>query len=63
MTEEEAFWTFTCLVENLMPIDYFQNMFGARVDQKIIEYLIEQKLPRLAMHFEQCDYQPSMTTL
>ena len=40
MTEEEAFWTFSCIVENLMPIDYFQNMIGARVDQKVIEYLI-----------------------
>ena len=24
MTEEEAFWTFTCIVENIMPVDYFQ---------------------------------------
>ena len=23
MTEEEAFWTFTCIVENMMPIKYF----------------------------------------
>ena len=40
MTEEETFWTFSSIIENLMPIDYFQNMIGARVDQKIIEILI-----------------------
>ena len=33
MTEEEVFWTFTSIVEGLMPIDYFQQMVGARVDQ------------------------------
>ena len=33
LTEEEAFWTFTCIVERLMPIDYFQQMVGARIDQ------------------------------
>jgi len=23
MTEEESFWTFSCIIENLMPVDYF----------------------------------------
>ncbi len=47
MTEEEAFWTFSCIVENIMPVDYFQQMLGARVDQKIIEILIAEKFPKL----------------
>ena len=63
MTEEEVFWTFTCIVERLMPIDYFQQMVGARVDQQIMEQLIAEKFPRLAAHFQECFYQPSMTTL
>ena len=63
MTEEEVFWTFSCVVERLMPIDYFQQMVGARVDQQIMEQLIAEKFPRLAAHFQECFYQPSMTTL
>lgn len=63
MTEEEAFWTFTCILENLMPIDYYQNMVGARVDQKIIDILIKEKFPRLQAHFEDNYYMASMMTL
>jgi hypothetical protein len=32
MTEEEAFWTFTRIIEHMMPLDYFANMLGALVD-------------------------------
>ena len=63
MTEEEAFWTFSCLIENLMPLDYFQNMLGARVDQKLIEILIREKFPRLEAHFEEHYFMASMVTL
>ena len=63
MTEEEAFWTFTSLIENLMPIDYFQNMIGARVDQNIIEILIREKFPRLEAFFAEHNYMASMVTL
>ena len=56
MTEEEAFWTFTCIVENMMPIEYFQQMSGARVDQQIMEHLIWDLLPELANHFENIGY-------
>ena len=38
-------------------------MVGARVDQQIMEQLIAEKFPRLAAHFQECFYQPSMTTL
>lgn len=63
MTEEEAFWTFTSLIENLMPIDYFQNMIGARVDQNIIEILIRDKFPRLEALFAEHHFMASMVTL
>ena len=51
MTEEEAFWTFTALIESgrILPLDYYQaTLMGARVDHAIIEELMEQKFPRLA---------------
>ena len=31
--EEEAFWIFTCLVESIVPLDYYTNIFGAQIDQ------------------------------
>lgn len=63
MTEEEAFWTFTSLIENIMPIDYFQFMAGANVDQAIFNQLMAEKLPRLQAHFEETGYSASMVTL
>jgi Rab-GTPase-TBC domain len=32
MSEEEAFWCLTMLVETILPIDYFSNMVGIMVD-------------------------------
>jgi hypothetical protein len=40
MTEEEAFWTFTRIIECLMPLDYYANMLGALVDQKVMDLLL-----------------------
>lgn len=33
--EEEAFWIFVMLVESILPLDYYSNMVGALIDQKI----------------------------
>ena len=38
-------------------------MVGARVDQKIVQKLIQERMPKLYRHFEECFYDPSMTTL
>lgn len=46
-----------------MPLDYYQLMVGARIDQKIMEQLLAQKFPILVKHFEKCSYEPSMSTL
>jgi hypothetical protein len=35
MNEEEAFWTLTMLLESILPIDYYSNMIGVLIDQKI----------------------------
>jgi hypothetical protein len=46
-----------------MPLDYYQLMIGAKIDQKIMDELLYQKFPRLMAHFEKCQYEPSMSTL
>jgi hypothetical protein len=33
--EEKAFWTFTMLLESILPLDYYSNMVGVLIDQKI----------------------------
>ena len=50
MTEEEAFWTFAALIESsrVLPLDYYQNLMGARVDLAVMAELMEEKFPRLA---------------
>ena len=63
LTEEEAFWAFVALVENIMPIDYYQQLVGARADQQIVQYLVATKLPRLNKHFEEHFYEVSTTSL
>lgn len=63
LTEEEAFWVFVALVENTMPIDYYQQLVGARSDQQIVQYLIETKFPRLSEHFQEHFYDVSTTSL
>ena len=32
MGEEEAFWVFVSITENLLPIDYYSDMLGILVD-------------------------------
>ena len=51
------------IVECIMPIDYFQLMVGARVDQKIVEQLLRDRMPKLSKHFDQCQFEPSICTL
>jgi len=63
MTEEEAYWTFSCIIENLLPLDYYQHMLGARVDQKIIDELFKERFPRLNDHFDECGYMASNLVL
>ena len=36
MKEEEAFWTMAQIVERYLPLDYYSNMIGVLVDQKVL---------------------------
>jgi hypothetical protein len=35
MNEEEAFWTLCMILETILPVDYYSNMIGVLIDQKI----------------------------
>jgi len=36
MDEEAAFWVMTQTVETMLPLDYYSNMLGVLIDQKVL---------------------------
>jgi len=45
--EEDAFWIFTMMVESILPLDYYSNMVGALIDQKVFYKHFKEKIPDL----------------
>ena len=58
--EEEAFWIFVMLVESILPLDYYSNMVGALIDQKIFYRFFQSSLPDLCQHLEEVGFDPSL---
>jgi hypothetical protein len=40
--EEDAFWIFVQMVESILPLDYYSNMVGALIDQKIFYQIFKR---------------------
>jgi len=53
LNEEEAFWTLTAMIEQILPIDNYSNLVGVLVDQKILQELMEKRVPYLWNHLKQ----------
>lgn len=56
--EEDAFWTFTCLVENILyPGTYSSNLTGCHVEMRSLNDLLVKKQNELYQHLQQtsCD--------
>ena len=51
LSEEEAFWVFTMLIESILPLDYYTQMIGVQYDAKIFQELIKEYLPMVHHHF------------
>ncbi|CAH1774714.1 unnamed protein product, partial [Owenia fusiformis] len=63
LSEEDAFWCLVCIVEVLMPVDYFsRTLIAAQVDQRVLKELIADKLPKLASHLEHKEVDLSLFT-
>ena len=56
MKEEEAFWTMSQIVENYLPLDYYSNMIGVLVDQKVLQHYMRKRLPRLCEHLDEVSF-------
>ena len=50
MNEQQSFWLFVSINENLLPIDYYSDMLGILVDQKVFEEMMIEKFPKLVTH-------------
>ena len=56
MTEEEAFWTLNQIIEKYLPLDYYSNMVGVLVDQKVLQIFMQKRLPKLVEHLAANDF-------
>ncbi|XP_040337730.1 TBC1 domain family member 2A isoform X4 [Herpailurus yagouaroundi] len=52
--EECAFWCLVAIVETIMPADYYsKTLTSSQVDQRVLQDLLLEKLPRLMAHLAQ----------
>jgi len=64
MNEEDAFWCFVYIVEELLPEEYYsKQLIGVQVDQEVFKELICEKLPNLAIHLESHRVDPTLFSL
>lgn len=56
MNEQQSFWLFVSINENLLPIDYYSDMLGILVDQKVFEELMIEKFPKVVAHMQNNNY-------
>ncbi|KAG0210879.1 hypothetical protein BGX28_008846 [Mortierella sp. GBA30] len=62
-SEEQAFWTLNVLCDRLLPGYYSTSMYGALLDQTILEHLLEKTMPILYKHLKKVDVQLSVACL
>ncbi|EKF33023.1 GTPase activator protein, putative [Trypanosoma cruzi marinkellei] len=56
--EESTFWIMCHLLENLLPNDlYSESLIGTKVDQLVLQALLQERLPRLAQHFSEVHFE------
>ncbi|KAI9019408.1 rab-GTPase-TBC domain-containing protein [Phycomyces nitens] len=63
MSEERAYWSLEILVEGMLPGYYSTSMYGAVLDQIVLEEFVEQTMPNLKAHLKKIDIQLSVASL
>lgn len=48
---------FVSITENSLPIDYYSDMLGILVDQKVFEEILKERQPKLVSHMQSKGYQ------
>ncbi|KAM9095807.1 TBC1 domain family member 2A [Sarcophilus harrisii] len=61
--EESAFWCLVCIVETIMPEEYYsKTLIASQVDQRVLQDFLSEKLPKLMAHLEQHKIDLSLIT-
>ncbi|XP_048639268.1 TBC1 domain family member 2A isoform X3 [Marmota marmota marmota] len=61
--EESAFWCLVAIVETILPADYYsKTLTASQVDQRVLQDLLSEKLPRLMAHLGQHRIDLSLVT-
>ncbi|XP_010612692.1 TBC1 domain family member 2A isoform X2 [Fukomys damarensis] len=61
--EESAFWCLVAIVESIMPAEYYsKTLIASQVDQRVLQDLLSEKLPRLMAHLGQHHVNLSLIT-
>jgi hypothetical protein len=63
LSEEEAFWTLCCLIESILPLDYYSGMIGVLIDQKLFTRFIKTIMPAFWDHLKKLSLDPSLISL
>ena len=63
LNEEQTFWVFVSMTESILPIDYYSDLLGIMVDQKVFETLLKESYPRLVTHMQNNNYVLELITL
>lgn len=59
-SEEKAFWVLVQTVECFLPVDYYSNLVGCMVDQRIMYQYFKDKVPEVERHLQSLQYDPSL---
>ncbi|KAM9641417.1 TBC1 domain family member 2A [Trichechus inunguis] len=61
--EESAFWCLVAIVETILPSDYYsKTLTASQVDQRVLQDLLSEKMPRLMAHLGQHHVDLSLIT-
>ncbi|XP_064624234.1 uncharacterized protein LOC135485851 isoform X2 [Lineus longissimus] len=63
LNEEDAFWCLVCIVDFIMPQDYYsKTLIASQADQRVLKDLISEKLPRFYAHLDSYEVDMSLFT-
>lgn len=62
-SEVETFWMLVQVVERYLPFEYYSTMSGVLIDQKVFDYLLRTRLPKVAKLFDKLEINSSLITV
>jgi hypothetical protein len=61
--EEETFWVFTQILEDILPVNYFAELAGMIIDCSILIKLLKVYLPYFYIHLENVGYEVTLSNI